>query len=354
MARHFVANVLTVLIVLFAVAVGVVYWGKAQFEEGGTTEDMVIFEVPRGGSMGGVSQALAEEGIISNASLFRIGARYLGKEGDLKFGEYEIPAGASMAQVLDIVTSGRTISWNVTVPEGLTSWQVVQLLNSVEFLTGEITEIPPEGSLAPNTYGVSRNASRESVIALMSEAQEQILAEEWENRAEDAAVETPEEALILASIIEKETGVASERELVSAVFTNRLEQGMRLQTDPTVIYGITMGEGTLGRGIRRSELDAETPYNTYVISGLPPTPIANPGRLAIAAALNPAESDYVYFVADGTGGHAFATTLAEHEANVVKWRQIEAERAAAAEAEAADSGSEEVGPEGGDSTAGGN
>jgi len=194
-------------------------------------------------------------------------------------------------------------------------------------LSGEVDEVPPEGRLAPDSYEVRAGDTRADVIARMMQAQEAILAAAWEARAEGLPLDSPEEALILASIIEKETGVAAERRQVASVFVNRLRRGMRLQTDPTVIYGITEGRGVLGRGIRQSELRAETPWNTYVIDGLPPTPIANPGRASIAAAVDPDATDYVYFVADGSGGHAFAETLAEHNRNVARWREIEAERA---------------------------
>jgi UPF0755 protein len=204
---------------------------------------------------------------------------------------------------------------------------VAEALRGVEVLDGEI-EVPAEGSLAPDSYEVVPGDTRQSVIDRMQEAQQVILAAAWEDRQPDLPIESPEEALILASIIEKETGVPEERGQVASVFVNRLRAGMRLQTDPTVIYGITEGRGVLGRGLRQSELRGATPYNTYVIEGLPPTPIANPGRASIEAALNPEETPYIFFVADGTGGHAFAETLDEHNRNVARWREIEAERAA--------------------------
>jgi UPF0755 protein len=213
------------------------------------------------------------------------------------------------------------------VPEGLTSWQIVQGLLQADFLTGDLPDIPAEGSLAPNTFDVRRGADRQGILDDMQDAQQDILAEAWANRQDGLPLNSPAEALILASIIEKETSVADERRLVSGVFINRLNRGMRLQTDPTVIYGVTEGRGILGRGLRRSELDRETPWNTYVITGLPPTPIANPGRAAIEAAVNPENTDYIFFVADGTGGHAFAATLDEHNRNVAEWRRIEAQRA---------------------------
>jgi UPF0755 protein len=311
-------------------------------------------------------------------------SRRRSRAGDLRFGSYEIPAGASMETVLDIVTAGGPSSfryaatyvlriegtgelrlreripgtgeiveletfayedgipdvyrelvesdqinvYRVSIPEGLTSWQIVQGLNQADFLSGEVADIPAEGMLAPDTYEVRRGMDRNVLLAQMRTAQEQILAAAWEGREDGLPLATPEEALILASIIEKETSVPDERGQVASVFVNRLNQGMRLQTDPTVIYGVTNGRGVLGRGIRQSELRDQNPWNTYVIDGLPPTPIANPGRAAIEAALNPDETDYIFFVADGTGGHAFARTLDEHNRNVARWRQIEAERAA--------------------------
>jgi UPF0755 protein len=382
MWKTFASNALTLIIVLLFAVGGLVGWGQAQYSNEGPLEQAAFFEVPRGASMRAVSDKLEAQGVISNASIFRIGTDYAGMASKLKFGNYEIPAGASMVEVVEIITAGgpstfryvvnyiirnngaetrfreripgtgeikvlaefkpgdpvpdayreavaaeTPIVYRVSIAEGLSSWQIVNGLNGSEFLTGEVPETPAEGSLAPDTYEVKRGAKRTDIVATMTAAQERILAEAWENRAPDAAVESPEEALILASIVEKETGVAEERRQVASVFTNRLRQGMRLQTDPTVIYGITRGESNgLGRGIRQSELRRQTPYNTYLIPGLPPTPIANPGKLAIEAALNPDDTPYIFFVADGTGGHAFAVTIAEHNANVAEWRKIEAAR----------------------------
>jgi UPF0755 protein len=231
------------------------------------------------------------------------------------------------AAYLDAAT-GDDLRWRVTLAEGVTSWQVVESLRRADFLSGEIVAVPAEGSLAPDSYEVTRGADRAALITEMEARQARILADLWAARADGLPFATPEEALVMASIVEKETGVAEERRVVASVFLNRLAQGMRLQTDPTVIYGITKGQGALGRGLRQSELQRATPYNTYVIDGLPPTPIANPGRLSIEAALNPDFTDYLFFVADGTGGHVFAATLAEHNVNVAKWRAIEAQRAA--------------------------
>jgi UPF0755 protein len=207
----------------------------------------------------------------------------------------------------------------------------VESLKLADFLSGALETVPPEGTLAPGGYEPARGTERGALIAEMTERQSAILAEAWAARVDGLPYDTPEEALIMASIIEKETSIPEERGRVASVFINRLQQGMRLQTDPTVIYGITKGEGVLGRGLRQSELRRETPWNTYVIDGMPPTPIANPGREAILAAVNPDVTDYIFFVADGTGGHAFAQTLDEHNENVARWRAIEAERGAEGE-----------------------
>ncbi|MEM9581904.1 MAG: endolytic transglycosylase MltG [Pseudomonadota bacterium] len=382
MWKSVASNFLTLFIVaLFAIG-ALIGWGQSQYKSEGPLQSATFFEVPRGASLRSVSEKLADVGAISNASIFRIGAEYTDMASQLKFGNYEIPAGASMREIVDIITAGgpstfrfvatyvirnsgaemrfreRTpgtgevkvlaefkageeipaayqeavendvpIVYRLSVAEGLTSWQIVEGLKGADFLVGEVSEVPAEGSLAPDTYEVSRGADRGEILTRMASAQENILSVAWENRAADLPLETMEEALILASIVEKETGVPEERRQVASVFINRLNQGMRLQTDPTVIYGITLGEGNgLGRGIRQSELRRRTPYNTYVIDGLPPTPIANPGKLAIEAALNPDSTPYIFFVADGTGGHAFAVTIADHNRNVAAWRKIEAER----------------------------
>lgn len=381
MWRSIASNALTLFIVVLVAAAGLLAWGREQFAGPGPLEQAICFRVERGDSLSAVSRALEEQGAVSDARIFRIGAEYSGKADALKFGSYLVLPGQSMAQVLDAVTAGGQstcgrevnfrisvasaevvlreldpetnryvevvkfdpavaaapaeyldvaeaddIRWRVTLAEGVTTWQVVDALKRAEFLTGEIAEVPPEGSLAPDSYEVARGADRAELLAEMAARQVAVMDELWAQRAEGLPYDTPEEAMIMASIVEKETSVPEERKRVAAVFVNRLQQGMRLQTDPTVIYGVTKGEGVLGRGLRQSELRRETPWNTYVIDGLPPTPIANPGRLSIEAALNPEDSDFLYFVADGTGGHAFARTLAEHNENVARWRQIEAER----------------------------
>ncbi|WP_424927664.1 endolytic transglycosylase MltG [Amaricoccus tamworthensis] len=327
MARHFAANALTFLIVGLVLLFGVITWGKSQFDGPGPLAEPLRIEVARGERFASVVERLEDDGAISSGFVFRMGARYTGSDEGLKFGEYEIPAGASMASILELLNRGGNVFRQIVVPEGWTSWQVVEMLRAQEELTGEIPEIPAEGSLAPAGYDYQKGDSRAGILERMHDKQLEYLAEAWIQRDPDLPLSTPEELLVLASIVEKETGLAEERGLVASVFVNRLERGMRLQTDPTVIYGITKGEGTLGRGLRRSELNAPTEYNTYVIDGLPPTPIANPGREAIMATANPPDSPFLFFVADGTGGHAFAETLEEHNQNVAVWRRLEAERA---------------------------
>jgi UPF0755 protein len=342
MMRHVAANALTLLILGLVVIFGIVTWVQRQVEGQGPLDAPLDFQVERGEGLASIADRLAEAGAISNASIFRIAARYGELDAGLKFGEYSLPAGASMREILELMNRGANVVRQVVVPEGLTSWQVVELLKAEAGLAGEVAEVPAEGSLAPAGYDFQRGDDRTALLARMEERQREILAEAWAARAPGLPLESPEELLTLASIVEKETAVAAERPRVAQVFVNRLNRGMRLQTDPSVIYGITRGEGTLGRGLRASELAVATPYNTYVRQGLPPGPIANPGAEAIAAAAHPEPGDYLYFVADGTGGHAFARTLEEHNRNVAAWRKIEAQRiaeeraaAAAAEAEAA-------------------
>ena len=257
--------------------------------------------------------------------MFKLAARLEELAPALKAGEYELPPGASIMDIVRLLKEGKALLRFVTIPEGLTTAMIFRRLEAEELLTGEISFEVREGDLLPETYSFQRGDTRDSVLKRMKDAHDDVLAALWEGRHADLPIKTADEAVILASIVEKETGIADERPRVAAVFVNRLRRGMRLQSDPTIIYGLTGGE-PLGRGIRRSELRKETPYNTYIIRGLPPTPIANPGRDALAAVLNPVETNELYFVADGTGGHAFATSLAEHNRNVAKWRQIERTR----------------------------
>ncbi|MEW5687772.1 MAG: endolytic transglycosylase MltG [Pseudomonadota bacterium] len=287
--------------------------------------DVTTVELERGAGVGQIAATLKESGAIGSSGLFAFAARLTGAASQLKAGEYEFASGASMASVLADVRAGKVVRRQITIPEGWTSGMAADAVNAYPGLTGVAVE-PPEGSILPDTYQVRRGEDRGAVIQRMRDARDELLAELWAGRQAGLPLSSPDQAVTLASIVEKETGVASERPRVAAVFVNRLRTGMMLQSDPTIIYGITKGRA-LGRGIRASELAAATPYNTYRITGLPPTPIANPGRDALAAVLNPPKSDELYFVADGSGGHAFASTYEQHQANVVRWRQIERDRA---------------------------
>jgi len=382
MWRHIASNALTFFIVALFLLAGIVSFGSKQYSEAGPLEQAICLQVESGSNMRRVTQNLADEGAIKSAAVMRIGADYAKKENNLKAGSFLVPQAASMEEIVDIVTRGgrntcgtevvyrigvtRTqvlvreldpasnrfieiaafnpaqdevpsayatvkaetdTRYRVAMAEGVTSWQVLDALRNLDLLEMDVAETPAEGSLAPDSYEFVPGTTVSSILDQMMAAQSQILTEAWVGRADGVPLASPQEALILASIVEKETGVPEERRQVASVFVNRLNQGMRLQTDPTVIYGITKGEGILGRGLRQSELRRETPWNTYVIPALPLTPIANPGRASIEAALNPDSSPFIFFVADGTGGHAFATTLADHNRNVQAWRVIEAERA---------------------------
>ena len=383
MWRHIASNALTMLIVAIFLLGGLILWGQTEYSAEGPLEEQICLRVERGSNVNRVSKTLEDQDAITSGMLLRVGMDYADLTGDLKAGSYLVPAKSTMKDIADIITRGGASTcgteivyrigvtqlsnlvreldpatstyiekakfdpaaeeapaeyldvrdradtrFRIAVAEGVTSWQIVEGLKRISLLDGDVSEVPAEGSLAPQSYEGKKGDKREELLAEMAERQDSILAEAWENRVEGLPVNSPEEALILASLIEKETGVAEERRQVASVFVNRLRLGMKLQTDPAVIYGITLGQGVLGRGLRRSELRAATPYNTYVIDALTPTPIANPGRASIEAALDPDSTDYIFFVADGTGGHAFAVTLAEHNANVARWRQIEAERAA--------------------------
>lgn len=301
-------------------------WLQDEVAQTGPHQEEIVVTLPRGDGLIAIANRLEQYGVIDSADVFRVWVTIDGGDRELQAGEYAIPAGASMADIYEQLREGDTIQYLVTAPEGRTSAQIVRILNESEVLTGEIAEIPPEGTLLPETYSFHRGDSRQDILDRMRADQQALLNELWPGRADDLPFDTPEEAIILASIVEKETGVAAERPLVASVFVNRLRRGMRLESDPTIIYGITQGE-PLGRGIRRSELDNDrNPYNTYFITGLTPTPIANPGRDAIEAVLNPPQADYLFFVADGTGGHAFAESYREHQRNVAAWRRIERER----------------------------
>lgn len=297
------------------------------------TDKVVIIE--RGSSTEDIVETLSREGVINRPSF--LWAALLWRDVTSKFsadgasrraksGEYLFKQASTMTEVIEIITTGRSIQHAITIPEGLTSEQIVERIRDNDLLTGEITSIPQEGSLLPDTYRINRGTSREALLARMAAEQRRVLNDVWNRRAKDLPLRSPRELVTLASIVEKETGRADERPRVASVFFNRLEKKMRLQSDPTIIYGLVGGKGTLGRPISRSDIDRPTPYNTYTIPALPPGPIANPGRAAMEATANPSRTKDVYFVADGTGGHAFAETLDQHNRNVARWRQIEAQR----------------------------
>lgn len=383
MWKAIASNFLTLAILGLVVAVGFLGWAERQYTAAGPLEDAICLQVPPGSNMRRVAASLEDQGAIASGMMFRLGADYSGRADRLKAGSFLIDGGMSMADIVAEITGtgqsscgtqvrylvqvaglekrvrrlnpdtqefetvaefdpsadGETpeaygaalddvaTEYEIVVTEGVTSWQVVEALKASDLFSGEVSRVPDEGALAPGSFEIRPGQDREAFLASLRDLQSERLATAWAGRPQNVPVETPEEALILASIIEKETAVAEERRQVASVFANRLERGIRLQTDPTVIYGVTGGQGVLGRGLRQSELRRETPYNTYVIEGLPPTPIANPGLASIEAALDPADTDFLFFVADGTGGHAFAETLDEHNRNVAEWRRIEAERA---------------------------
>jgi len=310
------------VIAALAAAWSVFYAPGPSAREGRAT----IVTLPSGAGVSAIAATLKSAGVIRSIDMFKAAATLTSADRKLRAGEYEVPTKASLRSVIVLLVEGKVVRHYVTLPEGWSSAQAVDILNNQPILIGAVDGTPDEGSLWPDTYEVSRGETRTSVIARMSRARDENLTRLWAARSPATVVRSPEEAMVLASIVEKETGLAAERPRVAAVFTNRLRAGMRLESDPTIVYGITRGR-PLGRGIRRSELDRATVWNTYKIDGLPPTPIANPGRDAIAAVLNPPRSEELFFVADGSGGHAFARTYDEHLANVARWRAIERRKA---------------------------
>ena len=325
-ARHplvIAGNAIITIIVLVALLGGGAAWiGKQKFEAPGPLEQERIVNIPRGG-IRDIADLLQREGVIDQPWVFMAGVVALKARDELKYGEYQFPRQASLRDVVETLTDGKAIQHQLTIPEGLTSEQIVARLLENPILTGPIKEIPKEGTLLPDGYRFARGTTREQAVQRMQQAQRRTVQDIWERRQPDLPVQSPEHLVTLASIIEKETGRGDERHRVAAVFVNRLKQKMRLQSDPTIIYGLVGGKGTLGRPIMRSEIEQPTPYNTYVITGLPPGPIANPGRAALEAAANPSRTREVYFVADGSGGHAFAENYEQHQRNVARLRQQE-------------------------------
>jgi UPF0755 protein len=320
-----VGNAVISLLLLVAVVVGGAFMlGKQKFEAPGPLAQDKIVNIPRGYGVRDIADLLHREGVIDQPWVFVGAASMFKARGEeLKAGEYQFARQASLRDVVDTIAEGKVVQHLLTIPEGLTSEQIVQRLLEVDALGGNIKEFPREGTLLPESYRFTRGTPREQMIQRMQQAQRRALQEVWERRAPDLPIRTPEQLVILASIIEKETGRPEERTRVAAVFVNRLKQRMKLQSDPTIIYGLVGGKGSLGRPIMRSEIEQPTPYNTYVIDGLPPGPIANPGRASLEAAASPARTKELYFVADGTGGHAFAENYDVHQRNVTRLRSIE-------------------------------
>ena len=326
-ARHpivVIGNAIITFIVLVAVIVGVtIMIGKQRLDTPGPLAEDKVVNIPRGAGIRDIADLLVKEGVIDQPWTF-VGAVVVRKaRDDLKSGEYVFSRQATLGDVISTLLDGKVVQHTVTVPEGVTSEQIVHRLLEADMLAGNIREIPREGSLLPETYKVVRGTPREQVIQRMQQAQRRVVQDVWERRMADLPLRTPDQLLTLASIVEKETGRPEERTRVAAVFINRLKQRMRLQSDPTIIYGLVGGKGTLGRPILKSEIEQPTPYNTYIIDGLPPGPIANPGRAALEAVANPARTKELFFVADGSGGHLFAETLEQHQRNVAKLRSFE-------------------------------
>ncbi|MFL6803371.1 MAG: endolytic transglycosylase MltG [Xanthobacteraceae bacterium] len=326
-ARHpivVVGNAILTLLVLVAIVGGLALAiGKQRFEAPGPLDRERIVNIPRGLGIKDIADVLQREGVIDQPWVFMGGVIALKARDELKYGEYLFHRQASLRDVVDTLVEGKVIQHHVTVPEGLTSEQIVARLLENDILGGSLKEIPKEGTLLPETYRFTRGTTREQIIQRMQQAHRRAVQDAWERRASDLPLQNPEQLVVLASIIEKETGRADERSRVAAVFVNRLKQKMKLQSDPTIIYGLVGGKGTLGRPIMRSEIEQPTPYNTYVITGLPPGPVANPGRAALEAAANPSRTREIYFVADGSGGHAFSETFDQHQRNVARLRQWE-------------------------------
>jgi UPF0755 protein len=316
--------IITILIILMIGAGTTYYYGRQILETPGPLQEDKVVNIPTRAGKRDIADALQREGVINvNPWLFIGGVFALKASSDLKPGEYSFQKNASLRDVIATIVEGKVVQHAVTVPEGLTSEQIVTRLTDNDIFAGSVREIPREGTLLPETYKFPRGTTRDQVIQRMQQTQKRVLAEIWERRNPDVPIKSPEQLVVLASIVEKETGKADERSRVAAVFVNRLRQKIKLQSDPTIIYGLVGGKGTLGRPIKRSEITQPSPYNTYVIEGLPPGPIANPGRASLEAAANPARTRDLFFVADGTGGHTFTETYDQHQKNVAKLRTLE-------------------------------
>ncbi len=319
--------VLSMAVLAIIAAGAALYWGKGQFDAKGPLTEEKVFIVAGGTSLPQIAAKLEDEGIITNSLVFEAGTRLFKKENKIKAGEYAFPAGISMQEVMEDLVEGRAIYHSVTFPEGWTSAQIINRLQANGILQGDVATIPAEGSLMPETYTFTRGTSKARIIEQMQKSMNENIARIWEKRSQGLPIDTPEELVILASIVEKETSKVDEHPRVAAVFVNRLRKGMPLQSDPTILYGLFGGNAwTKDRSaITRSMLKEKNPYNTYQIKALPPGPIGNPSVAALEAVANPARTKDLYFVADGTGGHAFAETYKQHQRNVANWRKVEKE-----------------------------
>jgi UPF0755 protein len=322
-----VSGVLTIALVTMVTAGGLTLLVNHMYNRAGPLTAMQTVVIPKGTSSNAIADDLEREGVVSSRWAFMINylvqSRMRPGEVVLKHGEYLFKPGVSIREVISVLAEGKSLQYRVTIPEGLTSQQIVERLKAEENLTGDVTQIPVEGSLMPETYSIEKGMARQELLERMQAKQRQVLESVWERRREGLPFQTPEQAVVLASILEKETGRADERERIAGVFVNRLQKGMALQSDPTILYGIFGGGVQWGKPILQSEKDAKNAHNTYQIKGLPPTPICNPGRPALEAALTPAQHDDIFFVADGTGGHFFSSTLKEHNEAVANWRKVE-------------------------------
>jgi UPF0755 protein len=314
------------IIVAAVIAAGWVYLDQS-FDSPSANDATRTIVLPSGSSAWEIAEALYAAGVVADPNVFAAGVWREGRSGSLKAGEYLFPAHATPRDAMEIVLAGKTVKHRLTIPEGLTSADILRLIEGAEALDGVVAEIPPEGALLPETYHFRRGDSRADMIDRMQAGMLSLIAELWPDRAENLPFETPAQALVLASIVEKETALASERLQVAGVFINRLRKKMRLQSDPTVIFAVTGGAALLDRPLSKADLALDSPFNTYRHKGLPPRPIAHPGRESLAAVLNPGTTDALYFVADGSGGHVFAKTLAAHNRNVARWRKLQKERA---------------------------
>jgi UPF0755 protein len=314
---------LTFVLVGALLAVGAVAWLMVEGRKPGPLTADKVVNIVREDDGGSIADQLERGGVIDNATWFTLLTMLDGSHSLLKRGEYEFKAGVSMNDIEGLLASHKVVRHKITLPEGLTSEQIVERLHDDDVLVGDLKETPREGSLMPDTYYFERGDTRQSILSRMAKAQTRVVDEIWKSRAHDLPIRSPGEMVTLASIVEKETGKPDERPRVASVFVNRLQKHMRLESDPTIVYGLVFGKGTLGRPISRADLNQTTPYNTYQIDGLPPGPISNPGKAALEAVANPVRGKDLYFVADGTGGHAFAESFEQHLKNVAHWRQIE-------------------------------